>query len=47
VQAEVPLRRLWEIVRRGMKLEEVEPASAAVSTSGPAASQPMGAKEQP
>jgi hypothetical protein len=32
VKVELPLRRLWEIVRRGMKLEEVEPPTTAPSS---------------
>ena len=33
VKVELPLRRLWEIVRRGMKLEEVEPPTTAPSSA--------------
>jgi hypothetical protein len=36
VKVELPLRRLWEIVRRGMKLEEVEPPPAASDATAPA-----------
>jgi hypothetical protein len=38
VEVELPLRRLWEIVRRGMQVEEVEPAEAGagLTTSQPA-----------
>ncbi len=34
VQVELPLRRLWEIVRRKMRLEEVEPPAEATSQPG-------------
>ena len=45
VKVELPLRRLWEIVRRSMKLEEVEPPPAAT----PAATAPSNpaAREKP
>jgi hypothetical protein len=34
VKIELPLRRLWDIVRRDMKVEEVEPQSAPTSAPG-------------
>lgn len=40
VKVELPLRRLWEIVRRGMKLEEVEPPPAASDATATAPASP-------
>jgi len=44
VEVELPLRRLWEIVRRGMKLEEVEPPAAGAES---AATRPTAREEGP
>jgi hypothetical protein len=46
VEVELPLRRLWEIVRRDMKLEEVEPAETATGPASPA-TLPAPQKENP
>lgn len=47
VKVELPLRRLWEIVRRDMKVEEVEPADATTEGTLPAAPTTAPAKETP
>lgn len=47
VEVELPLHRLWEIVRRAMKLEEVEPPEAPAARQPPTASAPAGEKETP
>ena len=46
VEVELPLRRLWEIVRRDMKLEEVEPAETTTKPASPA-TLPAPQKENP
>jgi len=47
VEVELPLRRLWEIVRRAMKLEEVEPPAGAAESAVNAATRPMSREEGP
>jgi len=47
VEVELPLRRLWEIVRRGMKLEEVEPPAGAAESAANAATRPASREEGP
>ena len=42
VKVELPLRRLWEILRRSMKVEEVEPPAA---KGAPAKAPPTGKDE--
>ena len=45
VRVELPLRRLWEIVRRDMKLEEIEPDDAGVADAAPASRPASSEKE--
>ena len=47
VEVELPLRRLWEIVRREMKSEEVEPPEAPAEEAAPEAPATAPAKDTP